>query len=79
MKRFVAFTASREGRILQIVVGIALITAGLLSAELLARAVLIAPGSLLLAAGIFDICLLAPLVGYSMRGSKVRSRKRRYR
>jgi hypothetical protein len=79
MKRLVAFTATTQGRILQIVLGIALLVGGIFGTALLLRLLFIALGITPLLAGIFDICILAPIVKYPLQGAKVRTRKRRYR
>ena len=75
MKSFVQFMASKNGRITRIAVGIILILLGLFVSKNAIGYVLIVIGLVPLAAGIFDICLLAPLFGFPMSGPKIRAGK----
>lgn len=71
MKNFVKFMVSAGGRGLRIVAGLILIAIGIfLFSEV--NWILIIIGTVPLAAGLFDFCLLAPLMGYSLSGKKTR-------
>lgn len=69
---FSKFMASPAGRILRIVVGAALITWGLLIGSTVWTVALVLIGLVPLAAGLFDWCLLAPLLGAPFQGKKIR-------
>lgn len=71
MKNFVKFMVSGWGRGLRIIAGLILIAIG---AFLLSTInwVLVIIGIIPLAAGLFDFCLLAPLMGYYFSGEKTR-------
>lgn len=75
MNPFVAFMASRAGRIARIVAGIALIALGLLVMKDTAGIVVAIIGVVPLLAGAFDFCLFAPLFGNPLSGSKIRAGK----
>jgi hypothetical protein len=65
---FATFMASPAGRGIRIVVGVALIYWGLLYGNVL----LAVAGLVPLAAGVLNLCVLAPLIGAPFRGSDVR-------
>jgi len=67
MNSLVNFMASPAGRIARIVVGVVLIALGLLGNAGIIVAVI---GVVPLAAGLFNFCFLAPIVGRPLRGSK---------
>ncbi len=69
---FVKFMSSAAGRIMRIVAGIALVVVGLLLLKGTAGIVLAVVGVVPLAAGVFDLCLFAPLFGMPLSGRKVR-------
>ena len=69
---FVQFMASGAGRVARIMAGIALIVVGLLVMEGTAGYSVAAIGLAPLAAGLFDFCLLAPLLGRSFSGPAIR-------
>lgn len=71
----VDFMASSMGRWLRIVVGIALILIGLLVLEGTGGVVVAIIGLVPLAAGVFDFCILAPLLGLPFWGREIRQRK----
>ena len=74
MKSFVKFMASKNGRITRIVIGAILIILGFFVVENLTTGViLMIIGVIPLAAGIFDFCLVAPLVGMPISGAKIRA------
>ncbi|MGZ3900236.1 MAG: YgaP family membrane protein [Bacteroidia bacterium] len=72
MKNFVKFMVSKGGRVLRIVVGLIIIAIGAFSFTKV-NFTLIIIGIIPLAAGLFDFCLLAPLMGYYFSGKKTRS------
>ncbi|MCZ7539003.1 MAG: DUF2892 domain-containing protein [Anaerolineae bacterium] len=71
----VDFMASPMGRWLRIVVGIVLILIGLLVIEGTGGTVIAIIGLVPLAAGAFDFCVLAPLLGLPFWGRAIRQRK----
>lgn len=70
---FAQFMNSTFGRLLRIVVGAAMVVAGLLAVGGAAGAVLATAGAIPLAAGIFDFCLMAPILSVPWSGSKIRA------
>lgn len=60
------------GRILRIIVGLILISIGVFFTTA-TNWLLITIGIIPLAAGLFDFCLLAPLMGYYFSGKKTRA------
>lgn len=62
---FAKFMASAAGRGIRIVLGLALIFWGLLHGQTLLTVVGLVP----LAAGVFNRCLIAPLIGAPFRGA----------
>ncbi len=67
------FLASSAGRIVRIVVGAALVAWGLFGNMNLALGIiLIVVGLVPLLAGIFDVCVFAPLFGKPFNGKKLR-------
>jgi uncharacterized membrane protein HdeD (DUF308 family) len=79
MKAFVTFMASTTGRLVRIVAGIVLILVGLFALNGMSGAtagiVVAVIGLVPLLAGLFDVCLLAPLFGYPFSGAKIRTGK----
>jgi uncharacterized membrane protein len=73
---FGQFMASTAGRVFRGAIGIALIVAGLLVAGVTGW-VLGAFGAVLLAAGLFDFCVITGLVDNIWSGREVRARGRR--
>jgi hypothetical protein len=74
MKDFFKFLASRNGRIIRIVVGIILIAIGLFAnINTVVGYILIVVGLVPLLAGIFDVCVFAPLFGRPFSGKKLRA------
>ena len=72
---FVSFMASGAGRLLRVIVGLALMAGGvalLLSQGLVAGVVLFVVGLLPLVAGTFDFCVFAPLFHAPLSGVKIR-------
>jgi hypothetical protein len=75
MNALVQFLASMPGRVTRIVVGAALVLWGLMGLEATTGIVVMVIGLIPLLAGIFDVCLVAPLFGAPLSGAKIRSRK----
>lgn len=70
MSTFVTFMQSMTGRILRIVVGVALIAIGLLVVKDVWGIVIAVVGLVPLIAGLGGICLVAPLLGFTLKGQK---------
>lgn len=75
MNGLVQFLASQNGRALRALAGIALIVVGWLVGGT-AGWILGIVGVIPLAAGIFDFCLLAPLMGHAFWGRDIRRNAR---
>ncbi len=73
MEGFLQFIASQNGRILRALAGIALIVIGYLVGDTAGWIIAII-GLVPLAAGVFDFCLLAPLMGRPFWGRDIRRR-----
>ncbi len=73
MNPFISFMASTVGRIVRVVVGIALIAWGLLGLHGTMGIVVAIVGALPLVAGLFDFCVFAPLFGGPLSGPKIRA------
>lgn len=68
----VEFLASSAGRAARIIAGIAIILIGYLWVDEPWKYVLEAVGVVPIAAGVFDFCLLAPLMGKPFWGKEIR-------
>jgi hypothetical protein len=75
MNPFVSFMASSTGRIVRIVVGIALVVWGWFGLSGAAGIIVAIIGLVPLVAGIFDFCVFAPLFGAPLSGPKIRAGK----
>ena len=76
MNPFISFMASRNGRIVRIVVGLALVVWGFFGIDNVTTAtIVLIIGLVPLAAGIFDFCVFAPLFGAPLSGPKIRAGK----
>ena len=71
---FVSFMSSSAGRLVRIVAGVALIAAGLFAVDGSGGTVMAVVGVVPLLAGLFDICLFAPLFGAALSGKATRNR-----
>lgn len=69
---FVGFMRGNAGRGLRIVAGVALIAVGLLAVQGAAGVILAVVGLVPLAAGVFNFCLLGPLMGMDLKGNRRR-------
>lgn len=70
MNGFVGFMQSAAGRLLRIVVGLALMALGVLVVGGGWGAILAAIGAVPLIAGVIGVCLFAPLFGYTLTGER---------
>ncbi len=69
------FLASTNGRILRIVAGIVIIAIALLATlDTAPRVILVIIGLIPLLAGIFDVCVIAPLFGLPFAGREIRAK-----
>jgi hypothetical protein len=75
MNPFIAFMASKAGRITRVVAGIVLIAWGVFGLGSTAGYVLAVVGLVPLLAGLFDFCVFAPLFGAPLSGTKIRAVK----
>lgn len=75
MNPFVSFMASTAGRVLRAVAGIALLYVGLQMMAGVGGIVVAGIGVVMIAAGVFDFCLFAPLFGNPLSGKKIRAGK----
>jgi hypothetical protein len=73
---FAQFMASGLGRGLRIIAGIILIAVGLAAVGGTGGIVLAVVGLVPLAAGVLDVCLVAPLFGAPLKGTDVRAHAR---
>lgn len=71
MDAVLKFLASMNGRIARIVAGAVLICLGIIIGST-GGWILIIVGVLPLAAGVFDVCLFAPLFGHAFKGVELR-------
>lgn len=71
MDGFVNFLASANGRIARVVAGIVLVILGFIIGDTAGIIVAIV-GLIPLLAGLFDVCLFAPLAGMPLQGTKIR-------
>ncbi|MDL1900285.1 DUF2892 domain-containing protein [Anaerolineae bacterium CFX9] len=69
---FAKMMASPAGRLIRIVAGIALILIGLTSVDGVGGIVLAVIGVLPILAGVFNVCLIAPIIGAPFSGKAVR-------
>lgn len=74
MQGFFGFMGSSTGRVVRAVVGIALIALGLAIMGGVGGYIVAAIGLVMLAAGVFDFCLFAPLGGLPINGSQLRAK-----
>ncbi len=70
----IKFLASANGRLVRIVAGIVLIVIGLLVVQGTGGIILAIVGVVPLLAGIFDLCVFAPLFGLPFSGKAIRER-----
>ncbi|MDX8140501.1 MULTISPECIES: YgaP-like transmembrane domain [Lentzea] len=70
--RLVRFLGSQAGRALRVVLGLVMITVGTLAGG--GWLVLAAAGLLPVAAGVFDFCLIGPLLRLPLKGRQLRAR-----
>jgi hypothetical protein len=71
MDGFVGFMQSAAGRLLRMIVGIALIGVGIAWVGGVWGAVVVALGAVFFLVGALGICLLAPFFGYTLTGKHI--------
>ncbi|MCB9437226.1 MAG: DUF2892 domain-containing protein [Anaerolineales bacterium] len=74
-KQFVEFMASGAGRGVRIVAGLLIMALGLLVVGGVGGVVIAVIGFVPLFAGVYDVCLFAPLMGQPFKGKDVRGEK----
>ena len=72
MNPFVKFMASKTGRITRIVAGVALVAWGLLGLTETTGIIVAVIGLVPLLAGLFDVCVFAPLFRNPFKGPEIR-------
>ena len=76
MNPFISFMASKNGRIVRIVAGLVLVVWGMFGIDNVTSAIIVVVVGLVpLLAGIFDVCVFAPLFGAPFSGPKIRAGK----
>jgi len=73
MNPFVSFMASTAGRVLRAVVGLVLVYVGWVTMGGTGGIIVALVGLVMIAAGVFDFCLFAPLFGNPLSGKKIRA------
>lgn len=73
MNPFVSFMASVNGRVARVVAGIVLIVLGIWGIGGAIGVILAVVGAVPLLAGVFDVCVFAPLFGNPFRGKDIRA------
>jgi hypothetical protein len=73
MNPFISFMASPAGRFSRIVAGVALMAWGLLGIEGTPGLIVAVVGAVPLLAGLFDVCIFAPLFSCPLNGAKIRA------
>lgn len=73
MNPFISFMASPAGRLARIVAGVALMAWGLLGIGGTTGIIMVVVGAVPLLAGLFDVCLFAPLFSCPLSGAKIRA------
>lgn len=75
MNPFISFMASTTGRVLRAVVGLVLLYVGWVVMGGTGGIIVALIGVVMIAAGVFDFCLFAPLFGNPLSGKKIRAGK----
>jgi len=75
MNPFVTFMASKTGRIVRVVAGIALVVWGWFGLSGTTGIIVAVVGLVPLLAGLFDFCVFAPLFGAPLSGPRIRAGK----
>ncbi len=73
MNPFISFMASQVGRFARVLVGVALIALGLVGIGGTTGTIVAVVGAVPLLAGLFDVCLFAPLFGCPLSGAQIRT------
>jgi hypothetical protein len=72
MNPLIKFLASKTGRIIRVIAGIALVAWGLLGLTGTTGIIVAAIGLVPLLAGLFDVCVFAPLFRNPFKGKDIR-------
>jgi hypothetical protein len=72
MNPLIKFLASKTGRIIRVIAGIALVAWGLLGLAGTTGIIVAAIGLVPLLAGLFDVCVFAPLFRNPFKGKDIR-------
>ncbi len=72
MNPIIKFLASKTGRIIRVLAGVALVVWGLLGLSGTAGIIVAVIGLVPLLAGLFDVCVFAPLFGNPFKGPEIR-------
>ena len=72
MNPLIKFLASTSGRIIRVLAGIALVALGLFGMSGTAGIIVAVIGLVPLLAGIFDVCVFAPIFGNPFKGKEIR-------
>jgi hypothetical protein len=72
MNPIVKFLASKTGRIIRVLAGVTLVVWGLLGLSGTAGIIVAVIGLVPLLAGLFDVCVFAPLFGNPFKGPEIR-------
>jgi hypothetical protein len=76
MNPFISFMASKNGRIVRVVAGLVLVAWGFFGIDNATTGIIVLlVGLVPLLAGIFDVCVFAPLFGAPFSGPKIRAGK----
>jgi hypothetical protein len=75
MNPIISFLASTTGRIVRGVAGAVLLYVGLQTMSGVGGIIVALIGLVMLAAGVFDFCVFAPLFGNPLSGKKIRAGK----
>lgn len=70
MAELIGFMQSSAGRLIRIIVGLALIALGAVALQPPASYVVMAIGLVPFTAGLVGVCFIGPLVGYTLMGNR---------
>lgn len=73
MNPLISFLASGNGRLVRIVAGLILIAGGLFGLQGVGGTIVAIIGVVPFVAGLFDLCVFAPLFGQPLSGPKIRA------
>jgi hypothetical protein len=73
---FISYMASVSGRSLRMTAGAIIVVLAVVALHGVLEAIVVILGAVLIAVGIFDVCLFAPLVGKPFSGKAIRANRR---